>query len=73
MLASFIGAKWHFQQHVRYKYNMKVSFIGVLDPTFNDVYPGIPASSTTKSGRHDIAEILMKVALNTIKSINQNQ
>jgi hypothetical protein len=25
--------------------------------------PGTPASSTTKSGRHDIAEILMKVAL----------
>jgi hypothetical protein len=29
-----------------------------------------PASSTTKTGRHDIAEILLKVALNTI---NQNQ
>jgi hypothetical protein len=27
--------------------------------------PGTPASSTTKSGRHDIAEILLKVALNT--------
>jgi hypothetical protein len=36
-------------------------------------YPGIPASSTTKTGRHDIADKLMKVALNTIKSINQNQ
>jgi hypothetical protein len=32
--------------------------------------PGIAASSTTKTGRHDIAEILLKVALNTI---NQNQ
>jgi hypothetical protein len=32
--------------------------------------PGIPASSTTKTGRHDIAEILLKVALNTK---NQNQ
>jgi hypothetical protein len=32
-----------------------------------------PASSTTKTGRHDIAEILLKVALNTInKSINQS-
>jgi hypothetical protein len=35
--------------------------------------PGTPASSTTKTGRHDIAEILMKVALkhqktNQIKS-----
>jgi hypothetical protein len=27
---------------------------------------GIPASSTTKTGRHDIAEILLKVALNII-------
>jgi hypothetical protein len=33
---------------------------------------GIPASSTTKTGRHDIAEILLKVALNTKnKKINQ--
>jgi len=32
-----------------------------------------PVSSTTKTGRHDIAEILLKVALNTknqIKSLN---
>jgi hypothetical protein len=27
--------------------------------------PGTPASSTTKTGRHDIAEMLLKVALNT--------
>ena len=27
--------------------------------------PGTPVSSTTKTGRHDIAEILLKVALNT--------
>jgi hypothetical protein len=27
--------------------------------------PGTPASSTTKIGRYDIAEILLKVALNT--------
>ena len=34
--------------------------------------PGTLASSTTKTGRHDIAEILLKVASNTIhKSINQ--
>ena len=32
--------------------------------------PGTPASSTTKTGRHDITEILLKVVLNTIKSIN---
>jgi hypothetical protein len=35
--------------------------------------PGTPASSTTKAGRHDIAEILLKVALNTKnQSINQS-
>jgi len=28
-------------------------------------FPGTPASSTTKAGRHDIAEILPKMALNT--------
>ena len=28
--------------------------------------PGTPASSTTKTGRHDMAEILLKVALNII-------
>jgi len=27
--------------------------------------PGNPASSTTKAGRHDIAGILLKVALNS--------
>jgi hypothetical protein len=38
--------------------------------------PGTPASFTTKPGRHDIAEILLKVALSTKinkkKSINQS-
>jgi hypothetical protein len=31
---------------------------------------GTPASSTTKTGRHDVAEILLKVALSKKKSIN---
>jgi len=31
--------------------------------------PDTPASSTTKTGRHDIAKILLKVALNTINQI----
>jgi hypothetical protein len=31
--------------------------------------PGSPASSTTKTDRHDIAEILLKVALNTINQM----
>jgi hypothetical protein len=30
------------------------------------------ASSTTKTGRHDIAEILLKVALNTTNQIKSN-
>jgi hypothetical protein len=33
--------------------------------------PGTPASSTAKTGRHDTAEIVLKVALNTInQSVN---
>ena len=35
--------------------------------------PDTPASSTTKTGRHDVAEILLKVALKHLKSINQNR
>jgi hypothetical protein len=36
--------------------------------------PGTPASSTIKSGRQDIAEILLKVALNTKnQSINHEK
>ena len=35
--------------------------------------PGTSASSTTKNGRHDIAEILLKVELNTKNQSNQNQ
>jgi hypothetical protein len=35
--------------------------------------PGTPVSSTTKTGRHDVAEILLKVALNTKKSNPTNQ
>jgi hypothetical protein len=35
--------------------------------------PGTPASSTTKTGRHDIVEIMLKVALNTKNQIKPNQ
>jgi len=35
--------------------------------------PGTPASSTTKTGRHDIGEILLKVALKHQKSNQINQ
>jgi hypothetical protein len=36
------------------------------------VLSGTPASSTTKTGRHDIAEILLKMALNTKIKSNQS-
>ena len=35
--------------------------------------PGPPVSSTNKTDRHDITEILLKVALNTINQIQTNQ
>jgi hypothetical protein len=35
--------------------------------------PGTPASSTNKTGCHDIAEILLKVALKRQTSINQSK
>ena len=34
--------------------------------------PGTPASSTTKTGRHEIAEILLKVVLNTKNQIKSS-
>ena len=54
------------------------SWRGVLDTTLLDKVcqwlatglwfsPGTPVSSTNKTDRHDIAEILLKVALSTIK------
>jgi hypothetical protein len=35
-------------------------------------YPGTPASFTTNTGRHDLAEILLKVVLST-KKINESK
>jgi len=35
--------------------------------------PGIPTFSTTKTGRHDISEILLKVALKHLNQIKSNQ
>jgi hypothetical protein len=55
--------------------------MGVLDsqPQSEKVYQLLahgrwfsPASSTTKTGRHDIAEILLKVALSTKYLIKSN-
>ena len=40
--------------------------------TGRGVSPGSPVSSTNKTDCHDISEMLLKVALNTIKSINKS-
>jgi hypothetical protein len=47
---------WSFFVHVQY------------EVWFGLWCPGTLASCTTKTGRHDIAEILLKVALNTKKN-----
>jgi len=68
-----------YQYGVDYKfYKLQKGFTG-LAAASDKVYqllahgrwfsPGTPASSTTKTGRHDIAEILLKVALNTISQL----
>ena len=40
---------------------------------FTSCLPMVVASSTTKTGRHEIADILLKVALNTKNQIKSNQ
>ena len=46
-------------QHYVIKFVSDLRQVGVF-------FPGNPVSSTNKTDRHDIAEILLKVALNTI-------
>jgi hypothetical protein len=53
--------------------NYKIEFTRLASDTVYQLFahgrwfsPGTPASSTTKTGRHDIAEILLKVGINTI-------
>jgi hypothetical protein len=58
-----------------------VYFLNCISHITNKVYqllahgrwfsPGTPASSTAKTGRHDIVEILLKVAINTQNKIHQ--
>ena len=52
------------QQHV-------IKFTSCL-PMVGGFFPGTVAFSTTKTGRHDIAEISLKLALKHQKSINQS-
>jgi hypothetical protein len=66
------------------KYKSLCSCLLLFVINYNQVYqlvahgrwfsPSFPASSTTKTGRHNIAEILLKVALKhqKSKSINMN-
>jgi hypothetical protein len=51
---------------------MKLLHFNVLNMVGRWFSPGPPVSSTNQTDRHDITEILLKVALNTIKP-NQNQ
>ena len=61
---------------VKHKKSINQSSLGVLDTTLYDKVcqwlatvrwfsPCTPASSTTKTDHHDVAEILLKVVLNT--------
>jgi hypothetical protein len=63
-----------FAQKIRLPNNFKSLLVTRLAAARDKVYqllahgwwisPGTPASSTTNTGRHDIADILLKVALN---------
>jgi hypothetical protein len=45
--------------------------VQVLHVTGQWFSPGSPVSATNKTDRHDITEILLKVALNIIKQTNK--
>jgi hypothetical protein len=51
---------------------MSTRFAVASDKVYQLLAHGSPASSTTKTGHHDIAEILLKVALNTKNQIILN-
>jgi hypothetical protein len=46
--------------------DIPMSFFSWMNLTFEWCSPGTPVSSVNKTDRHDIPEILLKVALNTI-------
>jgi len=73
-----ISAYHHYSCEVEFR-----SWRDVLDTTVCDkvcqwfaadrwYYPGTPVSFTNKTHRHDTADILLKVALNTIASLSSN-
>ena len=49
-----------------------VKFVSDLRQVGRLFSPGTPVSSSNKTDRHDITEILLKVALSTIDQINLN-
>ena len=79
MLVCFICLTW---VHIRHWCEFESrSWGGVFDTTLCDKVcqwiatgwwfsPGTPVSSTNKTDRHDMTEILLKVVLNTINQIN---
>ena len=69
----FLNSRTHFYFFsIAIKLNDFFSYQVKTEFFFNALYKGTLASSTTKTGRHDIAEILLKVALKHQKSINQS-
>jgi len=65
------------QGHIHNIMRVRIQWRGVLDATLCDKVcqwlatgqsfsPGTPVSTTNKTERHDITEILLKVALSTI-------
>jgi hypothetical protein len=79
-ITTYVISVYH---HLRCEFESR-SRRGVLDATLCDnVYqslpagrwfsPGTPVSSTNKTDRHDITEILLKVALNTTNQTKPNR
>jgi hypothetical protein len=68
---TIISLSWYFTIGHKNKGNIRISRLAAASDKVYQLLaqgrwfsPGTPASSTTKTGRHDIAEILLKVALN---------
>jgi hypothetical protein len=51
---------------------MVIKFVSDLQPAVRWFYPGTPVSFINKTDRHDITEILLKVALKTITLTHLN-
>jgi hypothetical protein len=63
------SCKWQKREHSTRSATDKVYQLLAHGRWFS---PSTPAASTTKTGRHDIAEILLKVSLSTINQIKSN-